>query len=80
MEAFLCVKCDDFHQNNWEGLTFKTIADTYIDMHMADTICRNAKTPAHPHSLTGCAFDLRREESLSHSREIFSLFFYLCLH
>lgn len=33
------------------------------------------QTPAHPHSLTGCAFDLRRWESLSHSRAIFSLFF-----
>lgn len=37
------------------------------------------QTPAHPHSLTGCAFDLRHGESLSHSREAFSLFFtFLC--
>lgn len=43
-EAFLCIKCDDVHQNNREGLTFKTRADTHSDMHVADTTRRNAAT------------------------------------
>lgn len=37
------------------------------------------KTTAHPHSPTGCTSDLRHGKSLSHSKEIFSLFFtFLC--
>lgn len=54
MEAFLCVKCDDFHQNNWEGLAFHTIADTHIAMHMTDAICRKANTSSSAQSNRLC--------------------------